>query len=75
MKAGKSVESLQQIFDTAVTALPQVLHIAVLILLIIFIFAVAGMNILGRVALQGDYDMKQQGYHTQSLYKTHCSIS
>ena len=59
MKAGKSVESLQQIFDTAVTALPQVLHITILILLIIFIFAVVGMNVLGRVALQGVYATEQ----------------
>ena len=58
MKAWKSIESLQQIFDTALMALPQVLHITILILLIIFTFAVVGMNMLGRVALQGVYGME-----------------
>jgi hypothetical protein len=53
MHVGSSVESLQLIFDTVLLALPQVMHIAILVLMIIFIFSVIGMKVLGRIALQG----------------------
>ena len=33
--------------------MPEVVHISALILLLIFMFAIIGMNLLGRVALQG----------------------
>jgi hypothetical protein len=52
----QSVPALQIIFDTFLDAMPDLLFIAALVALIIYMWAILGMNLLGRVQLNGCLD-------------------
>jgi hypothetical protein len=52
-KASQQLQGLQIIFDTFINALPSLGSIAVLVCLILYIFAILGMNLFGKVAHHG----------------------
>ena len=52
LRIGNSNNDLQLIFGTFIYALPSLFYVALLLLLIFFVWAVLGMNLLGRTALQ-----------------------
>ena len=56
LRIGNTSNDLQLIFGTFIYALPSLFYVALLLLLIFFIWAVLGMNLLGRTALQGCLD-------------------
>eukprot|EP01046_Picozoa_sp_COSAG06_P040999 COSAG06_NODE_5029_length_3778_cov_2.337864_3_plen_268_part_01 len=52
-KASQQLQGLQIIFDTFINALPSLGSIAALVCLILYIFAILGMNLFGKVAHHG----------------------
>ena len=52
-KASQQLSGLQIIFDTFINAMPQLFSIMTLILLILYIFAILGMNLFGTVVRHG----------------------
>eukprot|EP01043_Picozoa_sp_COSAG02_P025790 COSAG02_NODE_1462_length_12490_cov_71.373820_8_plen_1201_part_00 len=52
-KASQQLKGLQIIFDTFINALPSLFSIAMLVFLILYIFAILGMNLFGKVAHHG----------------------
>eukprot|EP01043_Picozoa_sp_COSAG02_P047092 COSAG02_NODE_4477_length_5322_cov_8.823090_2_plen_1152_part_00 len=52
-KASQQLKGLQIIFDTFINALPSLFSIATLVFLILYIFAILGMNLFGKVAHHG----------------------
>ena len=52
-KASPQLKGLEIIFDTFINALPSLLSIGALVFLILYIFAILGMNLFGKVAHHG----------------------
>ena len=66
----KSTLGLDEIMECLYQALPQLGHIAVLVTLILFIFAVLGMNLFGRVAQTGCIGPNTNFEHSYSAMLT-----
>ena len=52
-KGSQQLKGLQLIFDTFINALPSLVSITALVLLILYVFAILGMNLFGKVAHHG----------------------
>ena len=53
LKLFRNLKSLQVIFSTFVTTLPALMNVGTLMFLILYIFAVIGMNLFAKIKLTG----------------------
>jgi Ca2+-binding EF-hand superfamily protein len=70
LQIGNMNNDMELIFGTFIYALPSLFYVALLLLLTFFIWAILGMNLLGRTALQGCLNEDQHFQDTSTAMLT-----
>ena len=66
-KGSQQLKGLQIIFDTFINALPSLVSITALVLLILYVFAILGMNLFGKVAHHGPCLGKHRNFESAPI--------
>jgi hypothetical protein len=74
VRLARSMKTLRQMISTLILTIPQLLNVGALLLLLIFIYAIAGVQLFAQVAWDGQYvtaqaNFQNTGYAMLTLYR------